>query len=65
MTNLTASYDKHHLTFHRYARNPKNSIAVCSCGWTTSGPTRLVYDRAASHDQSGFMIIPEAANDRT
>lgn len=56
---ITASYDKHHLTFHRYARDPKTSIATCSCGWMTSGPTREVYDRAASHDQFQFAPILE------
>lgn len=62
---LTASYDKHHLTFRRYVAHPKDSVATCSCGWMTSGPTREVYDRAASHDQFQFAPIQEPVHDRT
>lgn len=62
---LTVTYDKHHITFRRYVRNPKESIACCSCGWMTSGPTREVYDRAASHDQFQFAPIQEPVNARS
>lgn len=59
---LTVTYDKHHLTFHRYVKNPKHSIATCSCGWTADGPSREVYDRAASHDKFGFAPIQEPSD---
>ena len=61
---LEASYDKHHLTFHRYVRDPRRCVAVCSCGWRADGPTQEVYDRATSHDQFQFAPIQEPSNAR-
>jgi hypothetical protein len=58
---LTVDYDQHHLTIHRYVANPKRAIAHCSCGWTTSGSTPVVYGLAAEHDKK--LPIPEAKND--
>jgi len=59
---MEASYDSHSLKFFRDRNNPRRCVATCSCGWTIDGETRLVYDRAASHDQFAFAPIQEAVS---
>lgn len=59
MPDLALSYDRHHLTFHRLARDHRQVIAVCSCGWETSGRTHDVYTAASKHD--GKLEIPNAS----